>query len=712
MANRAPLTLKAYRLLTALAVPFANMVLNHRLKRGKELAARLPERRGESSIARPEGPLVWLHGASVGEMLSILPLIDRIRARDITVLVTAGTVTAAELAERRLPPGVIHQFAPLDMPQFVARFLDHWRPNLALFVESDLWPNLIMAGAERGIPLILVNGRVSERSFQRWRFVPRTIGALLSRFDLCLAQSAEDAARYAGLGAPRYVTTGNLKLDVPAPPADPDQALAAPGRHRHAPGDRRRLDASGRGDRTGRRASKAQAQLSGPADDPGAAASGAGRGIAGIARGAGLKFAQRSLGELPDRDTEIYVADTLGELGVIYRLAPIVFIGGSLVGHGGQNPIEAAKLGAAILHGPHVWNFAEIYSALDAAGGAEMVTDTGKLTVRIGAWLKDAEAREEGRADRAAAMDTLAGALERTVAALDPYLMQFRSGAARGPGRQCGQCVSRRSGGVRPGLTAGLLSPLAAVYGAVAAWRMAQPGRAAGIPVLCVGNLTLGGAGKTPAAIAVAQILDAAGRRPFVLSRGYGGALAGSGAGRSGAPSRGRGRRRAAAAGAVRAHHRCARPRRRRGRRARGRRRLDRDGRRLPESGAAQGPFDPGGGWPPRHRQRQGVSGGSAAGAAREPASPRPGPAGGRRGAAGEAVAAAAQAQGLPVFHGRLEPDAQALAVLKGRPVLAFAGIGDPENSSRRSATPGSTFARGQCRSPTITATAGSRRAT
>jgi 3-deoxy-D-manno-octulosonic-acid transferase len=151
-----------------------------------------------------------------------------------------------------------------------------------------------------------------------------------------------------------------------------------------------------------------------------------GASIAGIARGAGLKSAQRSLGEMPERDTDVYVADTLGELGVIYRVAPIVFIGGSMVGHGGQNPIEAAKLGAAIVHGPHVWNFMEIYSALDAAGGAEMVTDTSKLTVRIGAWLTDAEARKKVAQTGLAAMDTLAGALERTVKALDPYLMQFR----------------------------------------------------------------------------------------------------------------------------------------------------------------------------------------------------------------------------------------------------------------------------------------------
>ena len=258
---------------------------------------------------------------------------------------------------------------------------------------------------------------------------------------------------------------------------------------------------------------------------------------------------------------------------LIYRLAPIVFIGGSLVRHGGQNPIEAAKLGAAILHGPHVWNFAEIYAALDAAGGAEMV-DRHRQADGADRRLAQGCRRRASRSPQTGlkAMDTLAGALERTVAALDPYLMQFRleRREPRVDERMREPAFWWRAAG--PELPA-LLSPLAAIYGAVAAWRMAQPGRAAGVPVICVGNLTLGGAGKTPAAIAVAQILIAAGRRPFLLSRGYGGALAGPGAGRSGASPRGRRRRRAAAAGAVRADHRGARPRRRRGRRARGRRR-------------------------------------------------------------------------------------------------------------------------------------------
>jgi 3-deoxy-D-manno-octulosonic-acid transferase len=420
-----PLTLRGYRLLTAMAVPLANIALSRRLKQGKEQADRLPERRGESKIPRPDGPLVWLHGASVGEMISILPLIERISARGITVLVTAGTVTAAALAEGRLPPGVIHQFVPVDVPQFVSRFLDHWQPNLALFVESEIWPNMIMASAGRGVPLILINGRVSERSFRRWRFAPRTIGALLNRFDLCLTQTAEDGARYAGLGAPRYVTTGNLKLDVPAPPAD----AAKLSQIKTAIGSRPVIAATST--HSGEESAVVDVHRRLKHTFPGLLTILAprhpdrGAEIAEIAKAAGLAFGLRSRGDLPQRSTEIYIADTLGELGVIYRIAPIVFIGGSLVEHGGQNPIEAAKLGAAILHGPHIWNFAEIYSTLDAAGGAEMVTDTGKLAVKIGAWLKDTEARNAVARIGLESMEALSGALERTVTALDPYLMQF-----------------------------------------------------------------------------------------------------------------------------------------------------------------------------------------------------------------------------------------------------------------------------------------------
>src|SRR5436190_16822643 len=170
LPERLPWSLRGYRGLAAAATPLAPILLRRRLGRGKEHPARLNERRGEAAIPRPPGPLIWSHGASVGEMLSLLPLIEHLRARRFPVLVTSGTVTSASLAERRLPPGVIHQFVPLDAPKFAGRFLEHWRPDLALFAESDLWPNLILESTSRGIPLILLNGRLSERSYQRWRY--------------------------------------------------------------------------------------------------------------------------------------------------------------------------------------------------------------------------------------------------------------------------------------------------------------------------------------------------------------------------------------------------------------------------------------------------------------------------------------------------------------------------------------------------------------
>ena len=426
MLDRPPLSLRAYRLLSAAVAPLTPRLLAHRLKRGKELATRLNERYGETKIARPAGPLIWVHGASVGELLAVIPLIERIREKEFEVLCTSGTVTSANLAEQRLPPGVIHQFVTLDAPRFVRRFFDHWRPDLALFVESDLWPNLIMTTAERGIPLILVNGRLSERSFKRWRLVPGTIAALLRCFDLCLAQSAVHAARYRDLGAPRVGTTGNLKLDVPDPPADPD-SLAA---FQAAIGQRTVFAAASThaGEETALIETHRRLRNSFPGlltiiaprhPDRG-------RGIIEIASAAGLKATLRSRGELPAPDTDVYVADTVGELGLIYRVAPIVFVGGSLASHGGQNPIEPIKLGAAILHGPHVWNFAEIYAALDKAHGAEQVTDVGKLAVRVGAWLTDADARATTVAAGRETVAMLGGGLDRTVAALEPYLMQIR----------------------------------------------------------------------------------------------------------------------------------------------------------------------------------------------------------------------------------------------------------------------------------------------
>src|SRR4051794_37678506 len=433
MANTLPMTLRVYRSLSLAAAPLAPALIKQRLKHGKEDPERIGERRGLSPDTRPNGPMVWIHGASVGEVLAAAALIERLRALNLRILLTSGTVTSAAIVAKRFPADIIHQYVPYDSPRYVARFLDHWRPSLALFIESDLWPNLILSSAARRLPMVLINGRMSPRSFPRWRRVSGTISAILDKFDICLAQSTTDAERFTALGSRNVVTTGNLKLDVPAPPADPVklERLLAMTRRRPIilaasthPGEDEIL-------------CEAHRTLSGffPSlltiiaprhPDRGPA-------IARMIAASGLKPGLRSLGDLPTPATDIYVADTLGELGLFYRLAPTVFMGGSLVAHGGQNPIEAVKLDASIVHGPHVFNFSDIYEALDAAGGAKRVEIPGALVKQLGQWLADPAARQASVAAAAQVVEQLGGALDRTLAALEPYLLQLRleMGAAR-----------------------------------------------------------------------------------------------------------------------------------------------------------------------------------------------------------------------------------------------------------------------------------------
>lgn len=426
MDERLPLTLRTYRAVTGAVAPLAPYLLERRLARGREHPDRFTERFGETRLERPPGPLVWVHGASVGEFVAALPLIERIAAQGFPVLVTTGTVTSAEIAARRLPAGAVHQFFPYDVPAFVSRFLDHWRPALALFVESDLWPNTIVGCHRRAVPLIVVNGRLSERSFRNWRYMPRTIEALFRRIDLCLARTTADAERFESLGAPRITITGNLKFDVPALPVD-EQKFAA---LRAAVAGRPVIVAAST--HPGEEAAVAEAHRRLKTSFPGLLTiivprhPERGDGIASAVAATGLAAVQRSRGRLPEARSDVYVCDTVGELGMVYRLTPIVFMGGSLIPHGGQNPIEAIKLGAAILHGPHVDNFRDLYAALDEQHGAALVADAGRLAVRIGSWLKDANERNRAILAARKTVELLGGALDRTLAALEPYFLQLR----------------------------------------------------------------------------------------------------------------------------------------------------------------------------------------------------------------------------------------------------------------------------------------------
>lgn len=408
--------------------PLLPPYLRRRARRGKEIPERLSERFG-GGAARPAGRLVWLHAASVGETVSVLPLIEALAARDgrVSILLTTGTVTSATLFAQRLPEAlasrVTHRFVPLDVPRWAARFLDGWQPDLAVFVESELWPNLIDATAARGVPMALINARMSERSAGWWARAPALARRVLGRFALVLAQTEADAARLAALGAATDCW-GNLKYAAPPLPADAAELLRLRGilagrpvwiaASTH-PGEEAIVLAAHR------RLAAAHPDLLTvivPRHPH--------RGPEVAALATGLAVARRGAGEDPGPGTAVLVADTLGELGLFYRLGQFAFMGGSLVPHGGQNPLEPARLGCPVLTGPHTWNFAEVIGRLTAAGGLTRI-DPGAdpataLAEAVSAMLTTPD---RGRAQAEAALGVAAeqaGLPERIAAALLPLL--------------------------------------------------------------------------------------------------------------------------------------------------------------------------------------------------------------------------------------------------------------------------------------------------
>lgn len=384
-----------YQAATIAAAPVLRGLLRRRARRGKEVAARLAERWGVDAAPRPPGRLLWLHAASIGETVSVLPVLRALAdlAPDVAVLMTTGTVTSAELLARRLPElaleRVTHRFVPLDVPAWVARFLDHWRPDAAALVESEIWPNLIAGCQRRRIPLMLVNARLSARSFARWRRLPGYARRLFGAFDVVQAQSAADAERLRTLGARNVVAPGNLKFAAPPLPAPDLQRLrdAIAGRPVW-------LAAS---THPGEEAAAYAVHTALAHRHPGLLTvivpRHPQRGGEIVALAGEVPVASRSRGEGPPPVAGVWVADTLGELGLFYALAGMAFVGGSLVAHGGQNPLEPARLGCAVAVGPHVENFAEPVAALAAAGALDRVADAAGLERWVDALLTDLSRR-------------------------------------------------------------------------------------------------------------------------------------------------------------------------------------------------------------------------------------------------------------------------------------------------------------------------------
>jgi len=383
------LGLRTYRRLAASAGPLFRLILKRRTLQGKEDPDRVTEKQGFASVTRPEGPLVWLHGASVGESLSMLPLIETLsEARpELRFLVTTGTLTSAELMDERLPASACHQFVPLDHPKYWDRFFAHWRPGLAVIIESELWPNMIMGCRTRDIPLVLANARLSEKSAKGWGRVGRSIEQLLSSFDLVLAQDERSAARLRALGADPVETPGNLKSDAPPLPADSADLQDL----RTQIGDRPCWVAASthEGEETlvGRVHLELQKQFPELLTILAPRHPARGAAVASEMVELGLTVAQRSTSDVIVQDTNVYLADTLGEMGLLFQLVPIAFIGGSFVDIGGHNPLEAARLDTAILFGPHMFNFEEAATLLLDAGAAVQVATEADLTERLTSWL-------------------------------------------------------------------------------------------------------------------------------------------------------------------------------------------------------------------------------------------------------------------------------------------------------------------------------------
>ena len=376
-----------YRGAWGIASAIAPLMLRARAGRGKEDPARISERHGHASRTRPDGVLVWVHGASVGESIAALPLVGAmLETQARHVLVTTGTVTSAQLMAERLPPLSFHQYAPLDSVAAVRRFLDHWRPDLALFIESEFWPNLILATHARGIPMALINARMSERSFRGWNRASALAKLLLSSFDECLAQDDVTSARLKALGARSVSVTGSLKADAPPLPVDP----TALGEFKAAVGSRPLFLAAsthpGEEELLLDVALKLRAGTRNPLTVIVPRHPTRGPEIEASARDRGFTTRLRSTGARPDPTTEVYVADTLGELGLFYRAASFAFLGGSLIPHGGQNPLEPARLGTAVITGPHTQNFDETFRVLLAAqeqGLVRTIEDLHALVARL-----------------------------------------------------------------------------------------------------------------------------------------------------------------------------------------------------------------------------------------------------------------------------------------------------------------------------------------
>lgn len=374
--------------------------IEKRKQKGKEDVKRFNERLGKPNITRPDGLLFWFHGSSVGESISMLPLIHNLleRYKDSHIIVTTGTITSADIMAKRLPDRAFHQYIPLDNPVFTARFVKHWKPNAVLWFESDFWPAMLSSVKKEEIPLILVNGRISNKSFKRWQQFDYIIKELLACFTYCLGQSDEDAYRLKVLGAKETACLGNIKYAGLPLPVNVDKKREII----EQIGERAVWLLSSTHDdeefKIARFIENINKEKEGLLTIIAPRHPHRGEEIREkIQSKYNLKIALRSKNEAITKDIDIYIADTIGEMGIWYSIAPIVFIGGSLIPHGGQNFIEPAKERTAVIVGPHMFNFADVMVRAKKADAIIQVNDVLDLEEVVINLLKSKDLLEAKR---------------------------------------------------------------------------------------------------------------------------------------------------------------------------------------------------------------------------------------------------------------------------------------------------------------------------
>ncbi|WP_267552941.1 lipid IV(A) 3-deoxy-D-manno-octulosonic acid transferase [Rhizobium rhizogenes] len=418
---RARLALSAYRFGGIAVYPLVGPYLAVRAAKGKEDSARKLERSGYASANRPQGPLIWFHAASVGETSAVIPLIREIRRRDIHVILTTGTITSAKVAHERLGDEVIHQYVPLDLRPAIRRFLDYWQPDCAIFAESEIWPTTVTELGRRRIPQILVNARISDRSYARWSKHPSLAEALFENLALVVAQSDLDAERFRDLGAVQVIKSGNLKVDTDAPSYDAP-TLAG---YMKQIGDRKTWAAvstfegeegAAASVHTMLKEHNSQLTILVPRHPERCDA------IEAMLVEQGLKVARRTRNDILSPDVDVFLGDTIGEMGLYLRMTEVAFMGKSLFNEGGQNPLEPAMLGCAILTGGHVQNFRDAYQVLARRGSARMVRDTEMLARGVHYLLTNDAARRNMIDAGFVAVHEMRGALAATVKGLEPYI--------------------------------------------------------------------------------------------------------------------------------------------------------------------------------------------------------------------------------------------------------------------------------------------------